>query len=643
MPGEKYTVEGEIRLRAEAGVASIRRLADRLGALQSSVAGTQSLMRGLVGGMVSLGAGYVGINALTSAFRGLVGGAVAYQQELAASQIGLASVMGAVEQIPFEQAQGRARALFEQIRTDALTSTATTQELFSVFQGIYGPLANAGLATDEIRTVMRDTVSAANAFGIDLAQANRDIQAMARGAAGVDVRLFSMLRSTGAIAQDTEAFNNLTQTERIDVLRRALGQFSAAAEAYGQSFAGVTSTFRDIVETLTGAFFGPSFERLRVFLSRTNDMLLANREGLESALSAAGERVAATLDRIFRIVTNGMRYVSEHWDQIHARGEQFVARLREVVPQIVRAAQAFAAIQVGRSVLATGLGVASTGASLAGFLGEMGTGLLGGGGAAAAGGGAAAAGTAGGGLAALESAIAAVGAVAAPIAIIIGAVASVGFVVYERFADFLAIFDMLTPVLDAIWADFLSIGSSLWDILAPILRILGTSLLVQIGAAFFVLVAVLRVVVRAIAWVLAGLARFANVFNEWVVEPIMDFIARVARGIAQLVGSIETGTAGTIRIRQGMTLDDSRDPLDVLRDAIGDGTGMQFGRFEVPPSQVPADRRPVQHNDFRGSRITVHQEFRQADPDRVMMQMIEDLNRQAEARIQSGFAPALTR
>jgi hypothetical protein len=57
---------------------------------------------------------------------------------------------------------------------------------------------------------------------------------------------------------------------------------------------------------------------------------------------------------------------------------------------------------------------------------------------------------------------------------------------------------------------------------------------------------------------------------------------------------------------------------------------------------TPADRATTV-NDFRGSRITVNQEFRQNDPDRVLMYMIEDINRQAEARITSNFVPALTR
>lgn len=649
MAGEKYTVEGELRIRAEAGVASVRRLADRLTALRSTVAGSQSIVRGLVGSVVSLGAGYVGINALAGAFRGVVGGAVEFQGQLESTRIGLSSVMAAVEGIPFAEAQRRASSLFEEIRTDALTSVATTRELFTVFQGIYGPLANAGLATDEIRETMRNTVTAASALGVDLAQAQRDISAMVRGTAGVDVRLFSMLRSTGAIAENTEAFNALSAPERIDRVRQALRRFEEAGAAYGQSFAGVVSTFQDIVETLTAAFFGPGFARVRSFLAGLNTQLLANRSAIEGALAVAGEQVANHLQRAFDYIDFAMRYVRDHWDEIVAKGERLVQQFRSVIPQMIQAAQAFAAFTVARSALGAGLGAASGAMNLAALLGEGGVGLLGGGAAAGAGG-AAAAGGAGGGLAALEGALAALGAVAAPIAAVLAAVAAAGYFVWERMSDFAAMFDMLRPALEAIWADFMSIGASLWELLRPLLKIVGGSLFIMLFGGLLLLIGGLRVLAATLAFVMEWLARFSNMIEEWIIDPLLDLLMRVARGITELVGTL-FGThqgphqsAGTIRghFPDGPPID-TRDPLDRLRDQIGDGTGMQFGRFAVPPSAVPADRRPVQHNDFRGSRITVHQEFRQADPDRVALQMIEDLNRQAEARIQSGFVPALTR
>jgi hypothetical protein len=48
-------------------------------------------------------------------------------------------------------------------------------------------------------------------------------------------------------------------------------------------------------------------------------------------------------------------------------------------------------------------------------------------------------------------------------------------------------------------------------------------------------------------------------------------------------------------------------------------------------------------NDFRGSKITVTQEFKEADPDNVWVQFRDGLEREAVARTRSGFADPLAR
>ena len=48
-------------------------------------------------------------------------------------------------------------------------------------------------------------------------------------------------------------------------------------------------------------------------------------------------------------------------------------------------------------------------------------------------------------------------------------------------------------------------------------------------------------------------------------------------------------------------------------------------------------------NDFRGSKIEVKQDFRDADPDRVWVQMVDALSNQAQSRVSSRLAPEFTR
>jgi len=642
---EKYTVEGELRIRSQAGVAAVARLSDRLASLQRSISGSQTAAGGLMRSIVGLGAGYVGVQALVGSFSRLTSGAVEYQNTLQGAQIGLSSLISAVERVPFAEAQSQAEGLFETIRTDALTSVATTSELFQIFSGIYGPLRAAGQGMDQIRGTMRDTVSAASAFGIDLAQATRDVQAMARGTAGVDVRLFSMLRSTGAIAEDAEAFNRLSQPERIARMSAALGQFSSAASAYGQSFAGVTSTFRDIVETLTGAFFGPAFRELTSFLSRTNDSLLRNRDSLQRTLTRAGESVAGVLRRLFGFVDRATGSVSDNWAQLFNEGRRMAAKLMEAAPALLRAAQAFAAISVARSAIGAGLGAASAVTGAVSGAGEIGA-LLFGGAAGAGAAGAAGAGTgaaAGGatGLAALQTAFAGLLPVLLPLAAVVAGITSVFALAYSRAEDMAAIFGFLWPLIEQIGNDLLQTGQYLWVALRPFLEVFAGPILLACVASISALLVAIRFLVGALKIAVGIVSVFANVAQEYIVDPFIDAIMEIGRYISWLLG--ESAHLGREE-RRGRPVDTTvGDGLDELRGSFEAAQGRGFMQFAAADSGTPGARRPTVTNDFRGSRITVNQEFAQADPDRIALQMIGDINRQAEARIQSGFAPALTR
>lgn len=636
---ERYRVEGELVVRAAAGMRAVGALTSRLQQLRMGLAGSQTVAGGLVRSLVGMGAAYVGINAVVGGFRALVGGAVQFQAGLEGTQIGLAAVMSAVEHIPFEQARRESEGMFRQIQTDALRSVATSSELFGIFQSIYGPLRAGGLAMGDIRSVMLDTVSAASALNVDLPQASRDIQMMARGAAGMHVRLFSMLRSTGAIAEDAETFNHLSQPERIAVMQRALGQFSQAADAYGQSFAGVTSTFRDIVESFLGAGFGPVFGRIRYYLSRVNDLLLENRQRIVRVLQVYGEVLAQMLDRVVSAGRSAFEWVTERWGSISAGIANAVSWMRRLAPMLERAAVLWAGLSLARAATPAVLGMASMASSAASGLASAGGWVAGVAGPAMTAAGAAGVGTAGvagaGGLAvlgALAEALAPVAAVALVVASVVGAFVSTFYVVYDQFAAFLEMFKYLEPILNATWAEFGAIGSDLWDILRPSLTIIGTTILSVVVPATILAIAALRAFANWLHGQTAMWAMYSRVFEARVANPFRNFMLRMGIDLAQLTHGM-FGFSGAVAEVTGML-----DELNRKRDAEE-----RAGRQNRPGTGTAPGDRNVTVNDFRGSRISVNQEFRQADPDRILVTMIEDINRQAEARIQSGFVPALTR
>jgi len=629
-----YQINAQLRLQGGGGSfgRSMSRLSDRVRAFADRLRGARSLAGGLVRSLLSLGAGYVGFHALSSGLRTVIGGMFEFQQQVESARIGLQSIIAAVDGISFEEAAASADAVWSALSEDALASTATTQEMFDIFQGIVGPIRAAGASLETVRNLTGQTVAAASALGVDFEQAQRDMQLMVRGAAGMDTRMFSLLRSMNLIEQSTEDWNqNLTTGERIDALQEALSSFDDAASAYGHSFAGATSSFRDIVQQLGSSLAGPVFARLTTFLMSINDLMLTNRDRITSILESVGESAGAALSVVADRVFEAASFVLGHWDEISARMTAFAQTLREQAPHLARMAAALGALSALKSTLAPILTVVS---SVIGALEAVG--LIGGGAAAAEGG--AAAGAAGAGAGA-SGAAAALG----PLALALAAFAGVVVVVMGWWDDFVAIFETMLPILGPIGEELMRTGAALWEVLRPVLKILGITVISIVVPALMAFLVILRNILRVVRFVMEALATFANLFETYVVDPVIDGVMAMIRGMSQFFAALAglgvdtPGTGGTPAQQVGR-----------LHPSYPFGPGMGGGlNYEMTPEEAlmnaTPDARPQTVNNFHRGSVSVRQEFRQADPDRVLTRMIGDIDSQSERRVQSGFAPALTR
>lgn len=655
MAATTYDVNANLRLRGlGASRGGIQRLAGSLQQLGGRIRGTSGLFTGLVRNALAIGGAYIGVRALASGFSGLIRQGIEYNATLQTMRIGLASIIAGVETqltgatVSFAEGMRRGAVIFQQLREDAIHSTATTQEMFGIFQAIVGPIRAAGSSMAQVRDITNSTVAAASALGVDFGQAQRDIGLMVRGTAGMDTRMFSLLTSMGLITQSTQEWNReLTAEQRIGVLTTALGAFGEASEEYGRSWTGVTSSFRDITGQLVGTLTGPLFARMTTFLQTINESLLANRREIEAFFSVVGERGAAIFSQVADRSFEAAMWVAQNWDGILIKIQAVVDRVREMLPSLVRAAQAFAAVQVGRQVVGGGLQAGGGALQLATQLGLVGVPAAGAAAAAApavAGAvpaaGAAAAGAAGAEASALTTIMSALSAAAVPLAAILAVVASVVLVVVEQWDAIVDAFAFSQPLLQGLWTDLQRLGEGLWHIIRPIARLIGAGWLVFLGSAFLGLLVVLRILVFVISRVVEGLAMLAGVFERYVVDPILSGLGSLIRGVGRLLGAIEGVEAPTPTGPAAGGL------IEQLRQAIAGGPeepDLPSG-IDPPPEATggPRARRITNHNYARGS-IQVRQEFRQADPDRVAIQMFRDIERQAESRIQSGFVPALTR
>lgn len=654
--GPKYEVEAELRLDPNgAATRAAVSLQQQLMSLGQRLQGANNAALSMTRNMLALGASYVGIRALTNATSALVHDQLEYTAALASTRIGLTSVLSAVSNGNLSLAQsGRiAGVVFDQLRNDAIKSVGTAQDLFDIYQAIVGPVVAAGKGLTDVRTLTRDSVSAAAALNVDFMQARRDMTLMVRGAAGMDVKLFSMLRSTGAIAETTEQWNkSLTGAQRVEKLEAALAKFRPAADMYAKSWRGVTSTFSDIRHELGRAGVQPILDAATRGLGRVNDALISHQVDLEAAMRRGGERIASVIDRGFEAAVDGVRYVVNHWDELLKRGEHFGRMM-------IAAAKSFAVYQ------AAGLAMSGVG----GVLGMVGRsplpGLMSGSvaAAAAASGPAAAAmpewfqptslalAGAGAGAGAGEGAgAAAAGVGLGSVLAVAGAVAALAVGAAAAYAEL----EPMRAALGGIGDSFGALGGELWTMikqvgaaLLPVLKILGSVIGGTLMLAATALVAVLRPLVAGITFVFEWIEKLTTYLWETAKPYLHDFFQDVKEFFDYFNIGAEQLYGASTKVKAALFNMEEHHPLSKPEKLFNAADEYKFnsvtGAGNLPVDMNVPTGRTTHTYDFRGSKIEVKQSFKEADPDRVLMQMIDGLGRAAEMRLQSGFVPALTR
>lgn len=649
MADQDYVVGARLELNAPTVLRSLSAIGERMSALGARISGTNSMFRNMVGSAVAFGGAYVGVRAVSSALAGVVRGGFAANAEMETMRLSLASIYGAVENQNLEQSLQGVSGLFDQLALAAAQSPAEFNDLVGIMNQIYGPLRTAGMAMGDMVDLTKNASAAGMALGISNDVMGSSMARLVRGAAGMENPLFSMLQSMGLITETTEEWNRqLTSAERSAKLAEAINRIGGeSAEAFGQTWVGVSATFSDLIGIFKRTFMGSAFESIKNSLIGTSDALMQYRENIQRVMAMMGNRLGAVLTRAFGSAQQGFGRVLSNVDVIVLRMDQAIAKFMEIKPVLAEAGKMFLALQVGRGVLGpliSSLGfVATTLASIGGLFGA-------GAGAAAAGGaGAAAAG--GAGAATLTAIGTAISAIAAPLALIAAAAAAV-YVGFQQFSAFLLPSAMaLGETFAGIGGDFMEIIGFVWDFIGPPISMLGGLIGGAVLGAFRLLAGVIRVVMvplrlfgRLLGWVGDFLAPvFELIGNAFLT--LFEQIGRLGDAFSEFVSWIFRlpGMGG------GSSSPSGPGPTAALwaemRAAFnGSGSG-GAGAGAAPGAgtgNAPAGRGGTTVN-MQGSRITVNQEFREADPDRVWISMRAALEREAVQRTQSGFANALTR
>lgn len=615
-----FDVKAKLTMDSSGAFAGVSRLSGSMTQFGQVLQGNNRIANSIVGQFVGIAGTYVGLNAVKNVFQGLTTSAMGYTAQLETTKIGVQSILKAVEGGSWEAAGEKASWAFEAIKNASIKSPASAKEMFDIFTGILGPIEGAGFGLEKVIEITNDATLAASSLGEDYAQTSRDISMIARGTAGMDVKLFSLLRSTNAITESTEEWNKkLTAAQRVEKLGAALAKFRASGDAFGKSWTGVTSTFRGIREEMGRAAMAPVMGMLARRLGAANDYLLANQARFARRMEVYGERMAGWVSHGIDVGIDAFKWLSSHWVTIVDKVEHVANVLQKHGPELLAAAKTYAGVSIVAGVAGSGL---QTGGALLG--GAAAVGNMFGGGAAGAAGGAAATGGA-----------AAVG--VAGVAVSMGLLATMAPIVIENWREMVGFVEGLTGDL---FSQMVDLGLSVWTAIKPFVMLVGQLTGYAVAGLFMGITTTLRLLVNALRWLFDEIAPISSYLSDQLTPAFTEFWQ-----VLEQVGKVVGATMDDVRIAMA-PMEKSKYAEYQLSDSSMAAVlaGAMDNANSYGAKRSLSKSKTTVTNDFRGSNIKIEQKFEgEEDPDRILYTMMEDLHKQAEMRLSSGYAGAFTR
>lgn len=657
MPADvTYDVEAQLRVDAKNAVAGMRSVSSAIDRLRERLSGANSASGGLARQLLAVGGAYAALNAVSNTVRTTATGIEQYANNVEQASISIATLSNRIEGIPFEEGERRAHRFIEELERLAIDSPAGGQDLVKLFVGLSGPIARITGSMEDALVMSQQLANTASSLGVDFEQAGRDFRAMLEGRAGMDVLLFSRLRSVGDINQNAEAWNAMAQAnpaEAYEKLKDILDGYNVAAARQGRSMAGLTEAFKSMYQRILGSAYDPIRERFKTFLADVNDRLLANMTKFRQGFRSVGETITSYLDKLFERLLSGLDYVANNWDRIVERMNATVHRVAYFASLIPALAKGFAVFQGARMGGAAALGI---GGGLMGALGGT---------------------TAAGGvLHALVAAVtsisrssAATGPLSALTDLFSSPLSIIGSI--GKIVGFVVVFALLGTAM-AVGASIARELTDNWSEWAAVWKREVAPLLDLLKAEFIRLWHELRYVMRDIGR--GALRLLINMFKGLVISTIevvkflrdmhimfvvvSDALSAFVNNLLEVARRLTYGAVDIAPVAR-------RDPREIQALIMARITGTDPEAFLHPEAYLAAQRAamaedaaaaaagtggggdsregPTQNFDFRGSRITMQQEFASDDPDRVAAVIRQDLAGQANRRVMSGFVPALGR
>lgn len=270
----------------------------------ASSIGDAAISAGLFAAKVAVlgaGAAVAGVAAMGMAIGGTM-------KSLEDQSIKLGATVAASMSIGFKDAQQSSKDLFNQFRTDAVTSAGETKDFVTIAGLVAGPILGAGKSMEQLHGFTKGAMNLiAGTLGPsteNFRQGGADLMRMLQGNAGVELPLFRQLTALKSLGIESAAvFNKLTVEERYKKITAAMNNpaFKEAAEQAGDSFTGLSSTIKDQLSAMGTAVGGRPYEMVKDAMRRFTKALMPHLDpstgGLTNYLGTVGQMIESKLVR----------------------------------------------------------------------------------------------------------------------------------------------------------------------------------------------------------------------------------------------------------------------------------------------------------------------------------------------------------
>lgn len=249
---------------------------------------------------------------------------ITFNRDVQTAKIGLASMIQGNTGGTWERATEKAKGLYDEFQRFSQLTPVTTQEILEFSKGVAVSTFQAGGSIKDLTMITEQSVVAAKALGDGAHSASYyslEVSELLMG--NVNKRMLFARQLLGMAHMEIAEFNALTASQRLGVIERVLNSDSMknAAKAFGESWAGVTSTLEDKLQIVFGKVGLPLFEALTAEAKNWNGWIEQNRRRIEEM----GHKVGEGLAKGFGYVKDVVGFIASHADTLIAIGKVWLA------------------------------------------------------------------------------------------------------------------------------------------------------------------------------------------------------------------------------------------------------------------------------------------------------------------------------